>query len=229
LTQSILVIAAHPDDEVLGCGAAIAKHADLGDSVNIIIVAEGVTSRQSSRNRNKAASHLSALSNSSQKAASILGAKSSTNLSYPDNRLDSVCLLDLVKEIEDQIDDLKPDVVYTHHSSDLNIDHRVVHQAVLTACRPCSPVPVKRLLSFEVQSSTEWQPPYSGFPFHPNWYVDVSDQLQRKIDALEAYESEMRPWPHSRSIEAVSHLAALRGSHISVAAAEAFFLLRNLA
>ena len=228
MADSVLVVAAHPDDEVLGCGGTIARHADAGDQVQVLIVAEGATSRQEQRNRNQASDELSALAHAAQKVGTILGAKEVELLNLPDNRLDSLDRLDLIKRIEECIAHHQPQVVYVHHAGDVNIDHRRLHEAVVTACRPTPGQLVRRLLSFEVASSTEWQPPGSAPPFQPNWFVDISSQWPRKREALEAYASEMRPWPHARSIEALEHLARWRGAQVGVEAAEAFCLLRQL-
>ena len=226
--KKVLVVAAHPDDEVLGCGGTIARHADAGDQVQVLIVAEGATSRQQQRNRLQAGEELSTLAQAAHTAGSILGAAGVELLDLPDNRLDSLDRLDLIKRIEQRINRHKPQVVYVHHAGDVNVDHRRLHEAVVTACRPTPGHPVKRLLSFEVASSTEWQPPGSASAFQPNWFVDVYPQWQRKCEALEAYAGEMRPWPHARSIKAVEHLARWRGSQVGVEAAEAFCLLRQL-
>ncbi|WP_341885435.1 PIG-L deacetylase family protein [Synechococcus sp. UW140] len=228
MADSVLVVAAHPDDEVLGCGGTIARHADAGDQVRVLIVAEGATSRQQHRVRNQASDELSALAQSAQKAGAILGAQGVELLDLPDNRLDSLDRLDLIKQIEERIARHQPQVVYVHHAGDVNIDHRRLHEAVVTACRPTPGQPVRRLLSFEVASSTEWQPPCSAPAFQPNWFVDISAQWLRKREALEAYISEMRPWPHARSFQAVEHLARWRGAQVGVEAAEAFCLLRQL-
>ena len=228
MNQNILVVAAHPDDEVLGCGGAIARHADSGDRVHVLIIAEGATSRQVHRNRIQASDQLSDLYKSAHSASRILGVEKLEMFDFPDNRLDSVDRLELIKLIENKIFDYTPDTVYLHHSGDVNIDHRRLHEAVVTACRPVPHHPVKRLLSFEIPSSTEWQPPFSAQTFMPNTYIDVSAQLERKRAALEAYSSEMRPWPHARSIDAVIHLAHLRGSQIGYTAAESFCLLRDI-
>lgn len=225
---TILVVAAHPDDEVLGCGGTIAKHADAGDSVEILIVAEGQTSRQHVRNRLQVHNELSTLEASAKTAGEILGARSVELLALPDNRLDSLDRLDLIKIVEERINHHKPEIVYTHHAGDVNIDHRRLHEAVVTACRPTPGQTVNRMLSFEVASSSEWQPPGSNWAFQANWFVDISKQWQRKEKALEAYLSEMRPWPHARSIEAVKHLANWRGAQIGRDAAESFMLLRNI-
>ena len=228
MSELILIVAAHPDDEVLGCGGTVARHADAGDQVQVLIVAEGATSRQEQRNRNQASDELSALAQAAQKAGAILGAKGVELLDLPDNRLDSLDRLDLIKQIEERIARHQPQVVYVHHVGDVNIDHRRLHESVVTACRPTPGQPVKRLLSFEVASSTEWQPPGSAPAFQPNWFVDISAQWIRKREALEAYASEMHPWPHARSIQAVEHLVRWRGAQVGVEAAEAFCLLRQM-
>ena len=227
--QNVLVVAAHPDDEVLGCGGTIARHVDQGDQVQVLIMAEGATARLLHRDRVEVSEQLSKLDQASQKAGSILGAAGVELLDLPDNRLDSLDRLDLIKLIEGQIEHQQPQVVYTHHAGDVNIDHRRLHEAVVTACRPLPGHSVCRLLSFEVASSTEWQTPGSAPAFQPNLFVDISVQWERKRAALEAYASEMNPWPHARSIEAVEHLARWRGAQVGVLAAEAFCLLRELA
>ena len=224
----VLVVAAHPDDEVLGCGGTIARHADSGDQVQVLIVAEGATSRHQHRDRNQATSELSALAQAAQQAGAILGAQGVELLDLPDNRLDSLDRLDLIKQIEERIARHQPQVVYVHHAGDVNVDHRRLHETVVTACRPTPGQPVRRLLSYEVASSTEWQPPGSASPFQPNWFVDISAHWPRKREALAAYASEMRPWPHARSLEALEHLARWRGAQVGVEAAEAFCLLRQL-
>jgi LmbE family N-acetylglucosaminyl deacetylase len=228
IPQNVLVVAAHPDDEVLGCGGTIARHAEAGDAVQVLIVAEGATSRQEQRDRKEAAEQLSSLAQAAQKAGAILGAMGVELLDLPDNRLDSLDRLDLIKRIEERIAWHQPQVVYVHHAGDVNIDHRRLHEAVITACRPTPGQPVRRLLSFEVASSTEWQPPGSAPAFQPNWFVDITAQWSLKCQALEAYADEMRPWPHARSISALEHLARWRGAQVGVEAAEAFGLLRQL-
>lgn len=224
----VLVVAAHPDDEVLGCGGTIARHADAGDQVHVLIVAEGATSRLQNRDRKRVSNELSGLAQAAQTAGSILGAAGVELLDFPDNRLDSLDRLELIKTMEQHIGRHKPQVVYMHHAGDVNVDHRRLHEAVITACRPTPGQPVRRLLSFEVASSTEWQPPGSAPAFQPNWFVDISAHWGRKLKALEAYSNEMRAWPHARSIDALEHLARWRGAQVGVEAAEAFCLLRQL-
>lgn len=226
--MNVLVIAAHPDDEVLGCGATIAKHVKQGDKVNVVIMAEGMTSRSSVRDREKYKEELEQLGKVAFTANQILGVSSLELLDFPDNRMDSVDRLDITKAVEELIKKYVPEVIYTHHAGDVNVDHRQIYDAVITACRPVPEHPVKRLLFFEVASSTEWQPPNQYPSFNPNWFVDVTDTLELKLAALEAYEVEMREWPHSRSIRALEYLARWRGATIGIEAAEAFILGRNI-
>ena len=224
----ILVVAAHPDDEVLGCGGTIARHADEGDEVKILILAEGATSRQSKRDRGVVKDELLQLSKAAEKSSEILGATRIELLDFPDNRLDSLDRLDLIKTIEERIDIYNPDTIYVHHSGDVNVDHRRLHEAVVTASRPIPGSRIRQILSYEVASSTEWQTPGSAASFCPNWFVDITEQWSRKKKALEEYSSEMREWPHPRSIRSVEHQARLRGSQVGVEAAEAFCLLRRI-
>ncbi|MBK1725453.1 PIG-L deacetylase family protein [Halorhodospira neutriphila] len=223
---SKLFIAAHPDDEALGCGGTIARWSDQGVAVHLAFLADGI----GSRNPDSDAEHkaLEQRHSAAEAAARILGASSVQYDDLPDNQLDTIPLLQITQRVEALIETYRPDTVVTHHAGDLNIDHRRVHQAVMTACRPQLGHPVRTILCFEVASSTEWQPPGSGVPFTPNWFEDISTTLPRKLEALDAYAAEMRDWPHPRSREAVEHLARWRGATVGCEAAEAFFLARHL-
>lgn len=225
--SSILVLAAHPDDEVLGCGGTIAKLADEGAVIHVAFLADGVYSRASDEKIQK--SVLNARRAAAHKACGILGVKSVNFGDFPDNRMDTLALLDIVQAVEQLIATHQPDMVFTHHAGDVNIDHRRTHEAVATACRPQRGHPVKTLLCFEVPSSTEWQLPGSAPVFAPNWFVDISDTLERKLAALDAYASELRVWPHPRSRQGIEHLVHWRGATVGVDAAEAFILGRQLA
>jgi len=225
---SILVVAAHPDDEVLGCGASIKKWSLEGRRVDILIMAEGATARDNSRNRVERSGEIDNLRIAAENAGEKLGAASVTLLQFPDNRMDSVPLLDVIKPIEEQITGRAPEVVVTHHAADLNIDHKIVHNAVITACRPLPRTTVSRVLMFEVPSATGWGDADGTNSFHPNWYEDVSETIAAKIAALREYHEEMRQWPHARSYEAIEHLARWRGAEVGLEAAEAFGLFRQL-
>lgn len=224
--KSVLILAAHPDDEVLGCGGTIAKLADQGAKIHVAFLADGVFSREGNAAARQAA--LEARRAAARQACEILGVTSSSFGDMPDNQLDTLALLDIVQPIEAMIDQRRPDAVFTHHAGDVNIDHRRLHEAVVTACRPQTGHPVRTLLFFEVPSSTEWQPPGSAPLFAPNWFIDISATLDRKMAALDAYSAEMRPWPHPRSRPGVEHLARWRGATVGVEAAEAFILGRRM-
>jgi len=232
--MNILVIAAHPDDEILGCGGAMAKHIDNGDSVHVVIMAEGLTSRFDTRDeafaaQDKMTGELAHLKETAKKANNVLGVTDVTFEGFPDNRMDCIDLLDITKKVEAHIKRTQPDIIYTHHVGDVNIDHRQIHNAVVTAARPMPDTLKPTLLFFEVASSTHWQPPTSAPSFNPNWFTDISEQLQKKLDALAIYEGEMRPWPHARSVKALEHLARWNGANIGVEAAENFILGRHCA
>lgn len=220
--NTVLVVAAHTDDEALGCGGTIARHVTEGDVVYAVFMADGVSSRAQAdqddlANRNAAAEH----------AREILGIRKNVYLGLPDNRLDSLPLIEVIQRLEPIIRKLQPNILYTHHHGDLNVDHRITHQAVLTASRPMPGSHVQAIYAFEVMSSTEWATPMAE-PFVPNHYVDISDQLNTKMDALKAYQLEMRDAPHSRSIEHMAHLAHHRGHTVGVVAAEAFVTVRTV-
>lgn len=224
--MTTLVVAAHPDDEVLGCGATMARLARTGERVHVLILGEGSTSRATTR---AGGDHdlVDALESMARAAADAVGAASVRFGGLPDNRFDSVDLLDVVKVVEQAVTELRPDAVYTHHGADLNLDHRRTHEAVLTATRPLPGTIVAEVLAFEVLSSSEWRFGSSG-TFRPNVFVDVTDSLDAKHAALRAYDAEMRDFPHPRSHDAVDALARLRGSTVGVVAAEAFELVRSV-
>ena len=224
----ILVIAAHPDDEVLGCGGTIAKHVKNGDEVHVLILAEGITSRNLHRNLIESENDLCKLKKEATIANEILGVRSLNLCNFPDNRLDSIDRLDIIKKIEYFVFKFKPNKIYTHHIGDVNIDHQIINGAVVTACRPISSFFVKTILFFEIASSTEWQVPASNFNFSPNWFVDISDFLKIKLQSLGAYKCEIKEYPHSRSLKALRFLARWRGTFIGVNAAEAFVLGRKI-
>jgi len=222
---NVLIVAAHPDDEALGCGGTIARHSAEGDRVEVAFLADGVTSRDSG------ADHTDEISRRRQAAlaaAEILGVSEVHFGDLPDNRLDSVGILSLAQVVESLMRDAEPDVIYTHHAHDLNVDHRLVHEAVMTASRPLPGSRVSLILAFETASSTEWRSPQAAHPFAANWYVDITDTLAVKMLALKAYGEEMRLWPHPRSPEAVGHLAHWRGATVGRGAAEAFVLARHI-
>lgn len=220
--KNALVVAAHPDDEILGCGGTMAKMAAEGWAVHILILAEGATSRDSARDRDARIDDLSKLARCARQAAGIVGARTVELDAFPDNRMDSVDLLDVVKRVEAAIATHDPQRLLTHGASDVNVDHGIVHDAVIAAARSKPGSRIRELLFFEVLSSTEWRPATSRPSFAPTFFSDISDHLQTKLTALEAYAPEILDFPHPRSLRAVEHLAGLRGATIGVVAAEAF-------
>ena len=222
MAKKVLVVAAHPDDEVLGVGGTILRHTTEGDTVRILLLAEGLTSRADRRDIAECRDELDALHVNAQRVADALGAESTQLCNFPDNRMDEVMLLDVVKQIEHILDTYRPDVIYTHHGGDVNIDHQRTHEAVVTACRSFPGQCAHELYFFETPSSTEWQMMRANRVFLPTLYVDIAMILEKKLEVLHLYESEMRSYPHTRSYEAVEALARWRGATAGVIAAEAF-------
>ncbi|MBA7694005.1 N-acetyl-alpha-D-glucosaminyl L-malate deacetylase 1 [subsurface metagenome] len=220
--MNVLVIAAHPDDEVLGCGGTIAKHVQSGDEVYCLILGEGVVAREG----NQALIEKKVLKQSASKAAEVLGIKELVFKNFPDQRLDTVPLLEVIKSVEEVKQRIKPDIIYTHHQGDLNIDHQITFKAVLTACRPMKDETVREIYSFEVPSSTEWNSPDTHNYFMPNVFVDITGTFDKKIEALKAYQGEIRQYPHPRSTEALEIIAKRWGVSVGRELVEAFRLIR---
>ncbi len=218
--KTVLIIAAHPDDEALGCGGTIAKHVSIGNKVHSVFMADGVRSRP-----NQVVKDLEIRKDSSKSAQSILGITSTHFLDFPDNKMDSVPLLNIIQKLEPIINKLKPSIIFTHHHGDLNIDHQLTHTAVITACRPIPKSSVTEIYGFETLSSTEWSNPLKS-SFNPTFFVDITEQISKKLSAVRSYEDEMRAPPHSRSIKHVEVLAQHRGNSVGVDMAEAFEVYR---
>lgn len=187
----MLVLAAHPDDEVLGCGGTIVKLSEQGFDVHVAFLADGVSARPGAPAEFQ--QELQARRAAARAAGDILGAKSLSFGDFPDNRMDTVAMLDIARTVEQLLAQYQPRIVFTHHAGDVNVDHRRVHEATVVACRPRGVAGVQRVLCFEVASSTECQPPASAPLFAPNWFVDITATLERKLTALDAYAAEMRP------------------------------------
>lgn len=228
MSSRVLVLAAHPDDEVLGCGGTMAKHVQRGDDVHVFILGEGMTARAENRAAGLAERNLESLRAATDAALGVLGVKSLSSECLPDNRFDELPLLDIVKLVERRVADVNPDIIYTHHAGDLNIDHRCTFQAMVTACRPQPGLSVRAIYSFEQPSSTEWAAPRPEHAFVPNTFVDITDTLDLKLKAMACYQSEIRAWPHPRSLKAIEHLARWRGATVGLEAAEAFALVRRI-
>lgn len=219
--KRVLVVAAHPDDELLGLGGTLARHRAEGDRVSVVLLADGITSRAADADVERRVG-------AAERVAEVLGIEYLAVHRLPDNRMDELARLEVIRLVEAAVAAAEPEIVYGHHGGDLNVDHRRAHEAVLTACRPQPGSCVRQLRFFETPSSTEWQVPGSGAPFEPSLFVDIGAYLDLKLEALGAYADEMRPWPHARSFEAVTHLARLRGASVGLEAAEAFVLGRMI-
>lgn len=224
MKKNVLVVAAHPDDEVLGCGGTIArlKHEDY--DIYTMILGEGITSRDEKRNADKCKHEIKKLKEQIVQANKFLGVKKVFIFDFPDNRFDTVSLLDIVKKIEKVKNDIKPEIIFTHFKDDLNIDHKITYNAVLTATRPQKEDFVKTIYSFEVLSSTEWNFPLC---FNPNVFFDISKTINSKIKAMSCYKSELRDFPHPRSLKAIELNAKMWGVKTGLDLAEVFYLVRS--
>ena len=191
-----------------------------------MILGEGITSRDDSRDRNKREEKIRELKEQTEDANKILGVKKIHAFDFPDNRFDTVPLLDIIKTIEEIKEALKPDIVFTHHYGDLNIDHQITFKAVMAACRPTKDESVKEIYSFEIPSSTEWNAPSSLTYFMPDYFVDISKTIKLKVRAMKEYKCEIREYPHPRSIESIEIKAKQRGIQVGLEAAEAFEVIR---
>ncbi|MAZ07755.1 MAG: GlcNAc-PI de-N-acetylase [Rickettsiales bacterium] len=223
--NKILVIAAHPDDEVLGCGGTIAKMSKNGDKVYVMIISDGESSRKA--NKTTLNKKITLRKNACEASCKLLGTKKPEFENFPDNQLDKIPLLKITQAIEKKISKIRPSIIFTHHWGDLNIDHQRISKAVITACRPQKKNSVKTLLFFEVPSSSEWQITSKKNLFSPNWFHDISSTINLKLKALKLYKSELRKSPHPRSIIGIKSLAKWRGSVVGFKAAEAFELGRK--
>ena len=216
--KRILVIAAHPDDEILGCGGTISKLKNE-NFIEVLFMTNGVSARGNNKKqilkRRKACLNL----------FKHLSLPIPKNFNFPDNAMDKIPLLKIVKKIEQKIKDYRPDTIITHYSHCLNIDHKITYEAVITACRPLIGSSVKKILSFEIPSSTDWAL-YKGKNFQPNYFIDISEHLKNKINLIKFYKEELRSYPHSRSIPSIKALASVRGVSCGVKYAEGFYLNR---
>jgi N-acetylglucosamine malate deacetylase 1 len=238
MSENVLCVCAHPDDEVLGCGGTIARHVAQGDAVTVLFMTYGVGSRRETGTQedHRLASdtliaEIERRESAANAAAEILGFKwfYASRAAHPqpflDQRLDDYGALELIQAIEIAAETLKPSIVYTHWKGDLNLDHAITAHAVLTAFRPVPGSTVESIYGFEVPSSTEW-----GLePFVPDYFVDISGaNWQKKEDALMAYREELREYPHARSLPAIHALSDLRGATVGVQKAEAFRTYRRM-
>lgn len=222
MNKKILAVVAHPDDEILGLGGTLIRHAENGDEVYCLILGEGAMSRGGADK-----SALKKLRAQAKAAGAVIGFKEIFFADFPDNAFDTVSLLSIAKEVEKNLEKILPDIIYTHHGNDLNVDHRLVFQAVMTVSRPCNENCPAEVYTFETPSSTEWQVKNKE-QFCPNVYVDIRDSIDKKVEALEKYVSEIRDYPHPRSREGIKILAQYRGLESNLRYAEAFCMVRRI-
>lgn len=223
--KKILVVAAHPDDEILGCGGTVARLVDQGCEARTVILGEGVTARDERRDSGERRLEIGSLHQDMKEANAKIGVSEAVNCGLPDNRFDTVPLLDVIKIVEEIKSEYRPDTIFTHYENDLNVDHQVAYRAVVTATRPMAGESVRDLYAFEVQSSTEWRFPLS---FSPDLFYDIDSGLERKIEAMSCYRSEVRDFPHPRSLESIRLNAKMWGIRCGLQHAEAFKTIRSI-
>lgn len=217
----VLVVAAHPDDEVLGMGGTVAVHTARGDAVRIVCITDGSSSQypgDEEKRRRK--------SKEAVRAAAALGVTDYVHLDLPDMRLDTIAHVEVNRVLEEQVRDFGPDVVYTPHP-DVNRDHQVLFDSVAVATRPMPGQVVRRVLTYAPTSSIEWTPAAANW-FVPNWFVDISETLERKLEAFACYETEQRDYPHPRNARAIKAHAEVFGSSVGCEYAEPFVLVRSV-
>lgn len=228
--KKIMLVVAHPDDELLGLGATMNKLInDYACEIRVLILGEGITSRTDERDSSYWQKELEKHKENIHQAAACIGYQSAGIYDLPDNRFDSVDLLDIIKIIEKEKNQFNPEIIFTHHGGDVNIDHQRTFEAVITANRPLETEAVSTLITFETPSGTEWRASSDPRHFIPNWFVSVSEQnLNAKITGMESYEFEKRKYPHPRSPEALKIQAQRWGVVVGVNYAEAFQIIRTI-
>jgi N-acetylglucosamine malate deacetylase 1 len=217
----ILVVAAHPDDEVLGMGGTVALHTERGDVVRVLVVTDGSSTQYPGDSETRLRKEEEAL-----RAAAELGVMDYVHLDLPDMRLDTLAHVEVNRVLEEHVSDLSPTVVYTPHP-DVNLDHRVLFDSVAVATRPIPGQSARRVLTYAPTSSTEWTPAPLNW-FVPNWFVDVSASIERKVAAFAHYETEQRDYPHPRSERAIRAAGEFYGSCCGCEFAEPFVLVRGI-
>lgn len=223
MNNKFLIVAAHPDDEVLGCFATAAKLIKQGFMGYTLILSNGKTSRDDANNED-----IRVLKNEMYLANKTIGIKEIFQADFPDNAFDSVPLLNIVKKIEETKEHVRPSIIFTHHYGDMNIDHSITHRAVLTSTRPMQNEYVKTIYAMEIPSSTEWNSYSKENIFTPNIFVDVTSTIDFKVKAMEKYKSELRNYPHPRSLKYIKEIAKVNGIKVGLDYSENFMLIRSI-
>ena len=228
--KRILIVVAHPDDEILGLGATMNRLIHEENIITrVVILGEGITSRGEIRDTNKRKNDLNSHQNDIILASKFIGYNEVKTYGFPDNRFDSIPLLDIIKIIEKEKNDFNPDIIFTHHGGDVNIDHQRTFEAVVTCSRPMSDENVKSIITFETPSGTEWRASSDPKHFIPNLFFSFSESnLNSKVSAMECYQFEKRKYPHPRSPKSLKIRAQYWGTIIGKKFAEAFCLIRNI-
>lgn len=212
--MKVLVFAPHNDDEVLGVGGTIAKYASQGHEVYVCEVTSG--------------KNIDRLKNEALEAHSILGVKDTIFLNLPTVGLADIPTKELNEAMHDTVDKIKPDIAFIPHKGDMHLDHKMVAESAMVALRPVNSPQLKAIYSYETLSETEWNIPSPDNLFVPNVWVDITDTIDKKLEAMKCYQSQLYDFPHPRSLEAIEALSKLRGSTICVNNAESFMLIRSI-
>lgn len=225
--MNVLVVAAHPDDEILGIGGTLLKHVDEGDSIYVLLLTDGHSARGTKKDK-KFLVEIKKREKAAHTVCKFFGFTELVFGDFQDQKLDTVPLVDIIQLIEKYAEKVKPDIVYTHHRGDLNKDHRITFEAVVTAFRYTPELKPRKICCFETVSSTEWAPAYPDAFFIPNYFVNISKYLDKKLESLKIYEKELREYPHPRSIKGIEISARRWGTVVGFEAAEAFYLVKEL-
>ena len=228
--KKILVVVAHPDDELLGLGATMHKLINEHNcKVRAVILGEGITSRSNKRDPEKWSEELKTHRLNIETARKAIGYESVGIYDFPDNRFDTVALLDIIKVVENEKENFQPEIIFTHHGGDVNIDHQKTFEAVITAIRPMKDEFVHSIITFETPSGSEWIASSDPRRFNPNLFIEVSEKnISSKINGMESYEFEKRLFPHPRSPKALKNRAQMWGIANGVNFAEAFQIVRTI-
>ncbi len=224
--NKIMIVAAHPDDDILGCGGIMQKYSKSGSIIKVIFIGEGSSCRFEKPDSKDALKEIEKRNEDGRNALNFLGIEKYEFYNLPCGRLDQVPQIEINKILEKEISDFKPDSVFTHSKCDANNDHKIIFESTIVATRPNSKFTVEKLYSYEVLSSSEWN---FGSTFAPNFFEQLSkENIEKKIQAMQFYDSELQPFPHPRSEEGISTLASFRGIQSGFKYAEAFRLIRKI-